>query len=365
MDNYTMLLPNYTIGAKCYDEICRFCAPYGKKAVIIGGHKALAAVEKKIREAVEGSSVEIIGTLWYGGESSYENVDKLIKSAEVEEADMIFAVGGGKALDTCKCIGDKISKPVFTFPTIASNCSCCTSVSIMYSEDGGFLHPYFFLQPPVHAFINTQIMCEAPYKYLWAGMGDTYAKYYEATMSARGDELEHYTEMGVTISKMCAGPVLRYGAKALEDNKNKICSEEFKEVALAVTAVTALASIYLTRDHTPDYNSGMAHAVFYTLTAVKNIEENHLHGEVVAFGVLICLLIDGQNDEFEKIYKFNKNVGLPTSLDDIEISEEQIEALIPKMPDMSDIRHNPYKITEEMIREAFERLRIYNMKGCF
>ena len=47
MDNYTMLLPNYTIGAKCYDEICRFCAPYGKKAVIIGGHKALAAVERK------------------------------------------------------------------------------------------------------------------------------------------------------------------------------------------------------------------------------------------------------------------------------------------------------------------------------
>ena len=81
--------------------------------------------------------------------------------------------------------------------------------------------------------------------------------------------------------------------------------------------------------------------------------------------MLICLLIDGQNDEFEKIYKFNKSVGLPTSLDDIEISEEQIEALIPKMPDMSDIRHNPYKITEEMIREAFERLRIYNMKGCF
>ena len=102
-------------------------------------------MEKKIREAVEGSSVEIIGTLRYGGESSYENVDKLIKSAEVEEADMIFAVGGGKALDTCKCIGDKISKPVFTFPTIASNCSCCTSVSIMYSEDGVFLHPYFFL----------------------------------------------------------------------------------------------------------------------------------------------------------------------------------------------------------------------------
>jgi glycerol dehydrogenase len=68
-------------------------------------------------------------------------------TSEVKNADMIFAVGGGKAIDTCKCLGDKTGLPVFTFPTIASNCACCTSVAIMYKEDGSFLEPYFFLRP--------------------------------------------------------------------------------------------------------------------------------------------------------------------------------------------------------------------------
>ena len=360
MNNYTMLLPNYSIGEDCYDKIPEYCEKYGTKAVVIGGERAMAAAKPYLASTLADSKISITDFIHFGGEASYENVDMLMGNEAVKSADMLFAVGGGKATDTCKCLGDKTGLPVFTFPTIASNCSCCTSVSIMYHADGTFAEPYFFLQPPVHAFINTKIMCEAPYKYLWAGMGDTYAKFYECTISARGERLEHYTGFGVNMSGMCVDPILMYGKKALEDNKRGICSHEFKETVLAIAAVTALVSIYLTRDHTPDYNSGLAHAIFYTLTSVKNIEENHLHGEVVAFGVLICLLVDGQRDEFEKIYKFNKSVGLPTSLEDIEISREQMDALIPNIPNMSDVRHNPYIVTEEMLRRAFDELDAYN-----
>ena len=53
---------------------------------------------------------------------------------------MVFGVGGGKALDTVKCLCITDDKPVFTFPTIASNCAACTSVSIMYNSDGTFLN---------------------------------------------------------------------------------------------------------------------------------------------------------------------------------------------------------------------------------
>ncbi len=46
---------------------------------------------------------------------------------------MVFGVGGGKALDTVKCLCITDDKPIFTFPTIASNCAACTSVSIIYN----------------------------------------------------------------------------------------------------------------------------------------------------------------------------------------------------------------------------------------
>ena len=37
-----------------------------------------------------------------------------------------------------------------------------------------------------------------PEKYLWAGIGDTMAKFYECTTSACGDnDLDHSTSMGV------------------------------------------------------------------------------------------------------------------------------------------------------------------------
>lgn len=350
MNNYSMTLPDYSIGENAFMDIEKFCAPWGKTAVMIGGKTALEKSESAIRQNC--GSIIIIGSLWYGGEASYENVAELQKNTDVQNADMIFAVGGGKALDTCKCLADKLGKPVFTFPTIASNCACCTCVSIMYTPEGAFIEPYFFDNAPVHAFINTQILTDAPEKYLWAGMGDTYAKYYEATISARGENPEHFKALGLAMSSMCKDPIFRYGAQAYADNKAHRISDAFRETVLAVCVTTGLVSIMLTKDHTPDYNSGLAHACFYTWTTI-GIEEHHIHGEIVGFGVLVCLLYDGQTEEFEKVKAFNKSVGLPTKLADLEISADDSDRLMETICSMSDIRHYPYKVDAEKLREVF------------
>ena len=156
--------------------------PMAKKAAIIGGRKALAAAEPQIRKAVEGSGIEIIGTFWYGGEASRENMDML--RPQVADADMIFAVGGGKAIDTCKVLAHETNRPFFTFPTIASTCASCTSLGIVYHPDGSLREYSFSKIPPNHIFINTEIIANAPARYLWAGMGDTMAKHYECTISS-------------------------------------------------------------------------------------------------------------------------------------------------------------------------------------
>ena len=106
------LFPGYTIGEDAYQNIPAVCAPFGKKAAIIGGKRALAAAEEKIRRAVAGSAVEITGTYWYGGEASVENIAKL--QPQVAQADMLFAVGGGKAIDTVKVLAHMTHRPFFT-----------------------------------------------------------------------------------------------------------------------------------------------------------------------------------------------------------------------------------------------------------
>ena len=313
LENYEVHLPNYSIGDRIYDKIGPVCESYGKKVLIIGGRRALNAAEDKIRAYVAKTNLEIIGTKLYGTDCTYATVEKLREMPEYEEADMVFGVGGGKALDTVKCLCITDDKPVFAFPTIASNCAACTSVSIMYNEDGTFLKPNFFVRPVMHSFIDTEIIAKAPARYMWAGIGDTYAKYYEAKISSRDERLEHFTAVGVAVSEMCLQPLLEYGVKAYADHQKGLCTYDVEQVVLAIVVTTGIASIFLTKDCTPDYNSGLAHAVFYALTSYPVIEKRHLHGEVVGFGVLLALLVDGQEEEFEKIYRLNREIGLPVS----------------------------------------------------
>ena len=155
---------------------------------------------------------------------------------------------------------------------------------------------------------------------------------------------------------MCLTPMLEYGRQALEDNKKGVATEALEQVALAIVVTTAIVSIFLTRDFTPDYNSGLAHACFYALTAYPVIEKEHLHGEVVGFGVLYALLVDGQQEEFEKIYALNKELGLPVRIADIGITEKQFFETMDRIPQMSDIRHYPYAVTKEMLMQAYETI---------
>lgn len=356
LTNYEMHLPSYSIGTDIYKQIDAICAPYGKKILIIGGEKALAAASDKLCRAILDAGFTLIGKELYGTDCTYANVERLRSLPSYKEADMIFAVGGGKALDTCKCLCINDETPIFTFPTIASNCAAITSVSIMYNEDSTFLKPHFFLHPPLHAFIDTTILAQAPACYMWAGIGDTYAKYYEATISARGSHLEHFTALGAALSRMCLDPLTEYGPQAYEDNKKGDATYALEQAALAIVVTTGIVSIFLTRDFTPDYNSGLAHAIFYALTRYPVIEKKHLHGEVVAFGVLFALLCDEWEDEFQKIYELNQKLKLPVCLADIEISRSEFEAVMPLIPEMSDIRHYPYAVTEDMLYRALERL---------
>ena len=156
---------------------------------------------------------------------------------------------------------------------------------------------------------------------------------------------------------MCRDPLIEYGPKAYEDHKKGLCTYDVEQVVLAIVVTTGIASIFLTKDFTPDYNSGLAHAVFYAMTSYPVIEERHLHGEVVGFGVLLALLVDQQYEEFEKIYELNKAIALPVSLSDIEITEEQWEECMDRIPDMSDVAHYPYKVTREMLEDAMNRLK--------
>ena len=124
---FTFNYPNYTIGEDAYAEIEKVCLKYGQTAVVIGGKTAMSKARPYLDDALKNSNITIIDYLWYGGEASNENAHRLSLEESVKKADLIFAVGGGKAIDTCKEVHIITGKPLFTFPTIASTCAAKSS----------------------------------------------------------------------------------------------------------------------------------------------------------------------------------------------------------------------------------------------
>ncbi len=356
MENYSILVPSYSVGPDIYHKINEFCPIYGKKVVVVGGEKAMSASLDKIKAAIDQGPLELLDAICYGKECTYETAKKIEVQKAVQEADMIFAVGGGKAVDTCKLVSIDLKKPYFAFPTIASNCAAASALSIVYNEDGSFCDFVHFLESAKHIFIDTDIIAKAPKEYLWAGIGDTIAKYYEVSISARGEMLEHFRALGVNLSRMCMETLVQHGEKALEANTQRNPSYELEQAALAIIITTGWVSMLVARDHSMDYNGGVAHAFFYGLCNLPDFDEDHLHGVVVGFGVLIALLIDGQEEECRKLIEFYKKIGIPTSLETNKVTLDDVKKCAPAMTEDEDLSHYPYKVTTQMILDAAAKL---------
>lgn len=352
----SVYLPNYTVGVDAYDKIGDVCSFYGRKVAIIGGKTALAKARPYLEAGLAKSELEATGFIWYGGNSSMENVDKLVQNPDVQAADMLFAVGGGRSLDTIKMAGEIMSKPVFTFPTIGSNCSSTTAVSVVYTATGEMVGLSFMKKPPLHTFINTQIIAEAPEQYLWAGIGDALSKQVESAFSSRADDLDHKNALGVQIAQMCNARLIKYGAQALQDAHNHKPSYAVEQVILDIYVSTGLTSVLVIND----YNSALAHSIYYGTTVLSRLED-HLHGEIVSYGVLVLLTMDKQYEMRDEVFNFMKAVGLPTKLSDIDVSEDSdIQTILDKVMTTGDIVHVPYEITRDMIYDSMMELESYN-----
>ena len=71
---------------------------------------------------------------------------------------------------------------------------------------------------------------------------------------------------------------------------------------------------------------------------------------------IIMSISPHEQEEFEKIYALNKELGLPVRIADIGITEEQFFETMDRIPQMSDIRHYPYAVTKEMLMKAYETI---------
>lgn len=339
----------YRRGVGVLSEIGEYAKTQGQQALVIGGHKALNAVQGRLVQSLTDAGVKVVSVEWYGGECTWENVERLAGLAREVGADLIIAVGGGKALDTGKATAYMAELPCITVPTIAATCAAFTPLSVMYDDQGRFLHNSSKSACPTGVFVDSQVLLEAPAKWLYAGMGDTLAKWYELRATTSKIPTTSWTIGGITNGKICYEVINQFGPGAKEAIEAGKVTDSFEYVVDAVVFYAGTSSIL----GGEKCRGAAAHAVYFGFT---NVPAAHGlgHGLLVGFGNLCLLALEQRGtEELLAEIKLARECGVPTKLSEIaELTEDDLQTIARVAADTGDMKNMPMDVTPQMVLDA-------------
>lgn len=356
MNDYIVQLPfpaKVFRGPGALDSLGMLCKSQGVKAFILGGKTALAKTGERITSSLVKAEVQIIAFEWYGGECSQENIQCLADSAAALHAEVIIAVGGGKALDTGKAVGAKCRLPVVTVPTIAATCAAVTPLSVVYNNKGEFSGNLFLEACPIGTVVDTAVILDTPVAWLIAGMGDTLAKMYELRAAGSKMPPTSLTISAIMNGQICYDIIQRFGQAARKSVDSQKLSGELDSIIDAIILSAGMSSIF----GGEKLRNAASHAIYNGFT---KIPATHAvaHGSIVGYGNLCLLALEGRPDgEIIEEIQLAERCGIPTMLGQIaSMSEAEIQLACQASAAAGAMACMPFEVTAEMVGNAIRRV---------
>lgn len=340
-----------------------FVKTFGESALLIAHPDDVKRVQKQLDETAEKFGVTFVET-GFQGECSRQEVARLQQLSEEKQCRCTIGLGGGKAIDTAKCVAE--GEALIIVPTIAATDAPTSHSAVLYTPDGAFDDYAYFKQSPSVVLIDTTVIAQAPVRFLVSGMGDALSTYFEARANVKSFTRVNAglpcgfrkgacgeargTMAAFAMAKLCYETLLADGVKAklsCEANQVTTALENIVETNILLSGV--------------GFESGglaAAHAIHDGLTILEGTHKS-LHGEKVAFGTLAQLVLE--NAPMEEIYEvldFCLAVGLPVCLEDIgvkTITDEELMAVAEKacIPEES-IYAMPFPVNVELVAAAIK-----------
>ncbi|WP_028042945.1 glycerol dehydrogenase [Candidatus Stoquefichus massiliensis] len=323
----------------------------GKKLFVIVDKNIQDIVKPDIDLSVKDQDVDILFES-FQGECCMSEINRIIDIVKTNGCDVIVGVGGGKTHDTSKAVAHYTKKPVVIVPTIASTDAPCSSLSVIYSDEGVFDKYLFLPTSPNMVLVDTEVVSKAPARLLIAGIGDAMATYFEARACYQSEADNclggKCTKAAMSLARLCYETLLEDGKAATLAVQAKVCTKAVENIIEANTYLSGIG-----------FESGGlagAHAVHNGLTAIASTHQLY-HGEKVAFGTLVQLVLENApRQEIEEVLKLCHEVGLPTTLADLNINEvkpEEIMAVARLVCAPGDtIGNMPFDVTPEDVYAA-------------
>lgn len=260
---------------------------------------------------------------FYEGECSVSEINRVCVLAQSHRVDAIIGVGGGKVLDVVKAAASASRTKSVLIPTLASNCAPWTPLSVIYSDEGVMTHYDVYPMSVDLLLVEPRILVEAPAPLLIAGIGDTLAKWYEADVQIR--RLTHppvALKVAHHTARLCAEEMFDHAERAIVDAKEARVSASFIKVVESIIMLGGMVGGFGDKFG----RIAGAHSIHNGMTIAPESHEA-LHGNKVAYGILVQLLLEQKESEVERLLPFYHKLGLPTSLRELNISETWIEEI--------------------------------------
>ncbi|KIL51405.1 hypothetical protein KP77_09170 [Jeotgalibacillus alimentarius] len=296
---------------------------------------------------------------YYHGECTIEEVQRVSSLATEFGAEAIIGLGGGKVLDITKAAAVASNIKTVLIPTLASNCAPWTPISVMYDSDGTMTHYDIHPAGVDLLLVDPVMLTAAPVALLRAGIGDTLAKWYEADVQiGRMQNPLPALEVAHFTAKKCADIMFEYGEQAIADAKNQVSSEAFIRVTEAIMMLGGMVGGF-----GDQYGRvAGAHAIHNGLTSAP--ESHHaLHGDKVAYGILVQLILEEKHEEMLRVQSFYQKLGLPSSLNDLNIPAHRIDDIVARSVNPNETIHvlKDRPITAKETADAIEYLEKLNV----
>ena len=341
----------YIQGPDALAELASHIEPLGQAALAIATNAGIERVGAKIEGGFEHSNATITFES-FGGECSDTEIDRIAQAAKAAGADVIVGVGGGKVLDTAKAVAHYLGAPVIVCPTAASSDAPCSALSVIYTADGVFDRYLFLPSNPDVVLMDSTVIAAAPARLMVSGMGDALATYFEAKacVDSEADTCAggKATAAALALARLCFDTLMADGVKAKVALEAGCLTPAVEHVIEANTLLSGIGF--------ESCGLAAAHAVHNGMT---QLPETHamLHGEKVAFGTLVQLVLENAPTEtLEQVLGFCLEVGLPVTLAELGVedaSRERVMAVAEAACAPADTVGNmPFDVTPEMLADA-------------
>lgn len=353
----------YVQGERELENLGYFVQTFGKSALLIAHKDDVARVQTALDQTASTFSVSFVES-HFGGECSPTEIQRLQTLAKEKSCDCIIGLGGGKAIDTAKCVAQ--GDALIIVPTIAATDAPTSHSAVIYTEEGAFEDYAYFKQSPSVVLIDTTVIAKAPPRFLVSGMGDALSTYFEARATKRAAAGVNAglpcgfregvcgkafgTNTAFALAELCYQTLLTDGVKAKTANEAQVVTASLENIIEANILLSGLG-----------FESGGlagAHAIHDGLTLLEGTHK-YFHGEKVAFGTLCQLVLENApTEELEEVLGLCYDLGLPICLADIgvdTISQTELEEVAKKtcIPEES-IHSMPFPITTESVMAAIK-----------